>query len=124
MESNYWIRAGSRYKFCLRQDGRHFEYFSREVREIRHGEDKEGLQDPGVAGEPGDESGDESPDDADDGSSQGDDEKGGEAFENVVGTQVVLADLRVGLEHVVQHLNKRMRYNDILQHYYNSLSLT
>ena len=90
---------------CLRKDGRHFEDFSREVGEVSHGEYKQWLEDPRVAGEPCDESGDESPNDTDDGPTKGHHKKGGKPFEDVICTQVVFSDLGVRLKHVVQHLS-------------------
>ena len=91
---------------CLRKDSRHFEDFRREVGEVSHGEYKEWLEDPSVAGEPCDDPGDESPNDTDDGPAKGHHQKGGESFEDVISSQVVFSYLGVRLKHVVQHLSR------------------
>ena len=62
-----------------------------------------------MAGETGDETGDESPDDPNEGSTQGNHEERGETLQDVVGTEVGLADLSVRLEHVVQHLEDKLK---------------
>ena len=91
----------------LRQNSWHFEDFSREVGQVGHSEYEKGLQNPGVAGEPGDKTCNESPNNSDEGPSQGHDEERGEPFSDVKCTQVLLTNLRVGLKHAVKDLWKK-----------------
>ena len=83
------------------------EDFSRQVWEVSHREDEQRLQNSGVIREPCHKSDDVAPDDTDDSAAAGDNDEAGKSFENVRDHQVIFAEVKVCVHHVIQHLQDK-----------------
>lgn len=82
------------------------ENFSIEVSQVAHDKNKDGLDDTDVIGESGNKAGQEAPNNAYQRTSKGHHKEGGKTRQNIRVFDIILAHTHVGVEHVVQHLNR------------------
>ena len=82
------------------------ENFSIQIRQVGHGEDEKWFQNSGMVGKSGDKTSDVAPNDANEGTAKSDDKEAGEAFENILVSDVFGANFHVRFKHLIKYLRK------------------
>ena len=82
------------------------ENFSIQIRQVSHGKDEKRFQNSGMVGKSGDKTCDVAPNDANEGTTKSDDKEAGEAFENILVSDVFSANFNVRFKHLIKYLKK------------------
>ena len=103
------------------QNARHVEYFSIEVGQVAHDENKDGLDDAHVIREPSHKPSQEAPNDADERPTQRHHQKRRESRQDVLVPDILWTQLHVSIEHIVQHdsngvIEKRFAEHDDVEY--------